>query len=221
MHRIDGEGATADGKFTEGNPTTGVPATTVTADWCNAVQDEIINVLLEAGIEPTKSNSAQLVAAIKSLIAGGGVSVTATGVSVADVGNFFATKNVEAALQQLAEKIYNGVFKSNQIRREVQILSGTSFQTEATHAENILSLNGSTAITYTVRPDSELNLPVGTCIHISQHFTGQVTIAAGGSVGLLRSAGYNLKTLNQHAIIVLIKKGANTWWVTGGLEPTT
>lgn len=26
MHRIDGEGATSDNKFTEGNPTTGTPA---------------------------------------------------------------------------------------------------------------------------------------------------------------------------------------------------
>ena len=69
MHRIDSSTATPDGRFTEGNPTIPVPATTVTADWLNAMQEEKIAVLTAAGIAPDKANNAQLLAAILKLIA--------------------------------------------------------------------------------------------------------------------------------------------------------
>lgn len=69
MHRIDSSTATPDGRFTEGNPTIPVPATTVTADWLNAMQEEAIAVLAAAGIAPDKANNAQLLAAILKLIA--------------------------------------------------------------------------------------------------------------------------------------------------------
>ena len=45
MHKIDTPDATRDGRFTEGDPTVPVPATTVSADWLNAVQDEVLAVL--------------------------------------------------------------------------------------------------------------------------------------------------------------------------------
>jgi hypothetical protein len=67
MHRIDSQGATAEGRFTEGNPTIPEPATVVSADWLNAVQDEILNVLAEAGIQPEKADNAQLKEAILKL----------------------------------------------------------------------------------------------------------------------------------------------------------
>ena len=69
MHRIDSSTATPDGRFTEGNPTIPVPATTVTADWFNAMQEEAIAVLAAAGIAPDKANNAQMLAAILKLIA--------------------------------------------------------------------------------------------------------------------------------------------------------
>ena len=69
MHRIDSSTATPDGRFTEGNPTIPVPATTVTADWLNAMQEEKIAVLTAAGIAPDKANNAQMLAAILKLIA--------------------------------------------------------------------------------------------------------------------------------------------------------
>jgi len=72
MHRIDGPGATGDGHWTEGNPGTGTPATEVTADFMNAVQTEIENVIVDptGGNTPlNKANNAQLLAAIKTMIA--------------------------------------------------------------------------------------------------------------------------------------------------------
>lgn len=68
MHRIDGQGATEAGLFTEGNPQTGTPATVVTADWLNDVQENLATVIEEA--EPLeKGNYNQLLLAINTLIA--------------------------------------------------------------------------------------------------------------------------------------------------------
>ena len=69
MHRIDGPGATADDKFTEGDPVAAVPATVVTDDWLNDVQEELISILAAAGIDPVKGTQNQVLAAINSLIA--------------------------------------------------------------------------------------------------------------------------------------------------------
>lgn len=69
MHRIDSSTATPDNRFTEGDPTIPVPATTVTAAWLNALQEEAIAVLAAAGIAPDKANNAQMLAAILKLIA--------------------------------------------------------------------------------------------------------------------------------------------------------
>lgn len=218
MFRIDGEGATADNKFTEGNPSTGLIATAVTADWCNSIQEEIISVLVKAGITPLKTSTTQLLQAIQSLIAGGGVAVAAEGVSIADLGSYFTGSHVEAALQELAAALYTGTFSSNKIRRQVVDLAGAAFQTEIAHAENVLEISNATAVTYTVRPDAELSLPIGTAIQIAQAGGGKITVAAGAGVTLLKGASFNARTMEQNAIVVLIKKAANTWRVGGTLE---
>ena len=72
MHRIDGPGATGGNLFTEGNPGLGIPATVVTDDWANDVQEEIVNVIEDQSITLVKGTQTQLLAAIKSLIAFGG-----------------------------------------------------------------------------------------------------------------------------------------------------
>ncbi|MTI13373.1 hypothetical protein [Sansalvadorimonas verongulae] len=65
MHRIDGEGATNDNRFTSGNPQSGVPATVITADWLNAVQEEIVNVIGANNLQ--KGKFTQLVEAINDM----------------------------------------------------------------------------------------------------------------------------------------------------------
>jgi len=68
MHRIDHATATAEDKFTEGNPTTGVPATVVTADWLNAVQEELITLLTGNGVNPDKEKNDQLKTLLANLM---------------------------------------------------------------------------------------------------------------------------------------------------------
>lgn len=68
MHRIDGPGATIDNLFTEGDPTGGVPATTVTGSLLNAIQEEIAHVVESAGIALDKLANTQLYAAIVAIV---------------------------------------------------------------------------------------------------------------------------------------------------------
>ena len=68
MHRIDSSTATPDNKFTEGDPTIPVAATTVTADWLNSVQEELVKVVTEAGLELDKADTSQLWQAIVKII---------------------------------------------------------------------------------------------------------------------------------------------------------
>lgn len=67
MHRIDGAGNDRD-RFTEGKPGAGVPATVVTSDWLNAVQEEIVSVIEYAGIALSRPDNAQLAKALKRLL---------------------------------------------------------------------------------------------------------------------------------------------------------
>lgn len=68
MHRIDGPGATEDNRFIEGSPTLGIPPTMVTADWANAVQEEVVAVIAGAGLVLNKAYNGQLKDAIETLI---------------------------------------------------------------------------------------------------------------------------------------------------------
>lgn len=67
MHRIDGANATADNRFSLGNPGAGIPATTVTADIMNALQEEVAGVIEASGQSLVKANNAQLLQAIRNL----------------------------------------------------------------------------------------------------------------------------------------------------------
>lgn len=52
------------GYFGRGNLATGSPPTTLSADWANMVQEELMAVVTSAGLTPSKTNNAQLLAAI-------------------------------------------------------------------------------------------------------------------------------------------------------------
>jgi hypothetical protein len=79
MYRIDNANATtvlptplapgpvSRGFFQSGNPSTGQKATTVDRDWANASQEEICAVIEAAGIALSKTNNAQLLAALRAM----------------------------------------------------------------------------------------------------------------------------------------------------------
>ncbi|MCD7099130.1 hypothetical protein [Stenotrophomonas sp. MMGLT7] len=98
MHRIDTTTATADHRFTEGNPTTGVPATVVSADWLNGVQEEICRVIEGAGLALDKSQTDQLWKAIQLLVAPSASTEEAGTVRLATAEETIAGENDESAV---------------------------------------------------------------------------------------------------------------------------
>lgn len=132
MHRIDGPGATEDGRFTDGNPAAGIPPTIVTDDWANAVQEEIVGVITGAGIALDKQQNNQLALAIGRLIVdalpglataddaglvrvGAGLSVDAEGVLIA-TGSGSAVPAANAIVKALATgKIDSGWLDFSQL----------------------------------------------------------------------------------------------------------
>lgn len=54
------------GKFTDGNPSAGIPASLDPSEWANLVTDEILNVLEAADILPSENANNQLAVAIQS-----------------------------------------------------------------------------------------------------------------------------------------------------------
>jgi len=71
MHRIDSEGS-INNQFSEGNPSLGVEGTKVTADFLNALQEELAYTIESAGLTLEKGNHSQLANAILTLVGGGG-----------------------------------------------------------------------------------------------------------------------------------------------------
>lgn len=68
MHRIDHATAAPGNLFTEGNPATATPATTVTDDWLNDVQGNICEVVETAGLALVKGDYTQLRQAIQAML---------------------------------------------------------------------------------------------------------------------------------------------------------
>lgn len=93
MHRIDGPGATVDKKFTEGDPVAGVPATVVTDDFMNDVQEELISLLNAAGITPVKGTQDQVLKSVLKILQDG-------------LGNYSAYQLVTGSAGLTAGKMY-------------------------------------------------------------------------------------------------------------------
>ncbi|MGE0333104.1 MAG: hypothetical protein AB7P37_20680 [Ramlibacter sp.] len=65
MHRIDTSTAAPGGFFTEGDPTEPTAATRVSADFLNALQQEVCNVIEAAGLALNKADNTQLLQALR------------------------------------------------------------------------------------------------------------------------------------------------------------
>jgi len=75
MKRTDAE-AHDSNRFTDGNPSLSIAATVVEETWLNNVQEEICNVVEDAGITLDGSDEDQLLEALRIIIGLGGVQIT-------------------------------------------------------------------------------------------------------------------------------------------------
>lgn len=80
------------GKFTDGNPATGLMPSRDPASWANSVTDELLNVIRAAGFEPDEARADQLLQAFQQLVDGG----------VANAGYLAADQNL-GDLENVAE----------------------------------------------------------------------------------------------------------------------
>jgi hypothetical protein len=104
MHRIDGAGATVLGQFTEGNPAGGIPATKVTGDWLNAIQEEILAVVEDAGLPPVKAQNNQLLQALNAIYGGMGGS---NRVGFTRGGTGSVPRTVQTKLRELTVSVFD------------------------------------------------------------------------------------------------------------------
>lgn len=117
MHKIDTNTA-VDGSFVDKNASLGVDGTVVDADWLNSVQDEICNVIEEAGETLSKQDNSQMASAIgiltkrecaKTVIASSSVrqSVSATIFRISDyfslAPGYFIDENVFVNVTSVAQ----------------------------------------------------------------------------------------------------------------------
>lgn len=95
------------GYFTEGDPGVGILGTKLSADWLNAVQEELAAVIEGAGLTLDKTDPGQLHAAIDSLIAGNAIGGTVGGtpnrVPVSDGAGGLTLKASEAEINSSGE----------------------------------------------------------------------------------------------------------------------
>jgi len=104
LKRVDAAGFAPGNLFTNGNPSLNIPATTVDDSIMNAIQEEIVAVVLDSGqtLDQTNVNLTQLLTAINSKVAAGGVQANFTLVNnqaaPADVtGLLFDSNNIKSA----------------------------------------------------------------------------------------------------------------------------
>lgn len=209
MHRIDSAGATVDNKFTEGNPSTGVPATEVDAEWLNAIQEEVIACLAQASIAPVKGTNTQLRDSILAMIAaaggGGGGGEANTGSNVGTGGGQVYKEKVGADLR----------FRRLLAGSGVTIVTGVDDVTiSATGGAGDITGGTSVGTGRNVFKDklgSTLRfrtLVAGTNVTITEG-TNEITIAAAGGGATVSDASETVKGIVELATVVETAAGSD------------
>jgi hypothetical protein len=121
MFKIDSEGATVDNLFTEGNPQAGVPATKVSDEWLNAVQTELVNILLARGIALDKAKSSQISEWLQKGIDEWHSNLTYTKDSVCQINGKFYVSQSDDNLNHNPETDDGTYWKSKLILSEVNL----------------------------------------------------------------------------------------------------
>lgn len=106
MQKIGDSTSTANGagEYTQGQPGSGIDATMITAAWLNAVQREIVSVIVGAGIPLNPADDSQLFKAIQAIQTAANAWAKLTGkpttVSGFGITDAFTKTEVSAAIQQ-------------------------------------------------------------------------------------------------------------------------
>lgn len=83
-------------------------------------------------------------------------------------------------------------------------------------ANKAIEVTSASAVNLTIPTDASVAFPVGTVIEVDQMGAGKVTIVGASGVTVQAAVG-TPTTRAQHSALVLRKRGANLWLVTGDL----
>jgi hypothetical protein len=212
MHRIDhptADTTTVPGKslFTEGNPGLGVPATFVTDDFMNEVQEEIISVLAAASIVPAKGTINQLLAALNALYAPLNVatppqfdddtSLATTEFVQRALGNKRGYVGLTANTSLTAAHVGHALYASSSsgaitltLPAANSLKAGATYKIYNTGVDNVIvSRAGSDTILLgtTSNTVTSITLGAGDWIEITSLGTGALWYHSGGTAQLVRS----------------------------------
>lgn len=151
-------------------------------------------------------------------------SSTATGLEYSAVPTISTLDDVpDVTITSIATNdvlLWNGTAWVNSDR--LRLLTTFSINTQTTNytpvladANRLIEMNVGTANNLTVPPNSSVQFPVGTQIHILQTGAGQTTIVAGAGVTVNGTPGLKLRA--QWSYATLIERAENTWVVIGDL----
>jgi len=118
MHKIDAPGATIDNLFTEGNPALSIPATEVSDDWLNDVQEELVTVIEGEGITLVKGQQDQLQTAILSMIGGGGTNT-----------------KLDPLLNNIADQVVTGIIFDKLLTKAAMIFFDIHRETDSSNVQ--------------------------------------------------------------------------------------
>lgn len=200
MHRIDGVGATVNNLFTEGNPPA-TPATVVTDDWLNDVQEAIANVIEAAGITLVKGTQTQLLSAIRAISRGASSYID------------WNDDNVDAPIKSYENNLPVYEFQDAQSQKLVALIKlGSQFQAGAQMKLGLSHYSASTSNGYVFRTTTTLirNGTDALSSTTNQHVSSQAIVNAASSEKLrttlhdLMDSGGQINSVSPEANDILI-----------------
>lgn len=232
MHRIDGPGATPDNRFTEGDPASSLPATVVTDDWLNDVQEELLSILADRGIAPVKGTQNQVLAAIKAIaqayaaiqqattsVMGGGKTATADDAYAGSSTTLLMTPAAFKGAQ--ATEAYRGVAR---VGTQAEVLEGASDALIVTPKKLAAKLSGALSGQYPITPGSQavFNHNLGAVPFLVEFSYVCLTAEGGWSAGdVLHRGNWYQNSVSTDGSPGIFWFGETSTQVTFGLGSTT
>jgi hypothetical protein len=194
----------APGFFTGGNPGSGLPATTPGFEWFNAVQEELIGVMMRAGLTPAQADLTQLRQSLDRLY-GGAYSVASVSLALnADQAGLVV---VDAAAGPITITLPAGnAANSRPIRFNFIRIDGTANAVTIQRSGADIFLGGGTSITLPRRSSASI---------VSSGFNAWYVMTESSALGRsLAASGYITLPgglIFQWASVVVPTSTAVTW----------
>jgi hypothetical protein len=146
--------------------------------------------------------------------------INKTFIGLSSVENYGIATQAEAEAGTSGLKYMTPQRTEQAIRKRsiAQVITRTVSATLALTDENdFVYVNSSSALTFTIPPNSSVAFPVGTEIHFMRYGTGEVSLAPGSGVTLL-SDGTKRRINTQYQVVTIKKILTDTWVLFGAIK---